>query len=58
MGSVGDAGIAFLEGFLGAKGKKLERADEKVAELRRSVVQTRAGKQQATGVSVSRDVWY
>ena len=27
MGSVEDAGIAFLEGFLGAKGKKLERAD-------------------------------
>lgn len=38
--------------------ERLERADEKVSELRRSVVQTRAGKQQATGVSVSRDVWY
>ena len=29
MGSVEDAGIAFLEGFLGAKEKKLIRADEK-----------------------------
>ena len=29
MSRIGDAGIAFLEGFLGAKGKKLERADEK-----------------------------
>ena len=29
MSSFGDAGIAFLEGFLGAKAKKLERADEK-----------------------------
>ena len=29
MSSFGDAGIAFLEGFLGAKAKKLEKADEK-----------------------------
>ncbi len=29
MSRFGDAGLAFLEGFLGAKAKKLERADEK-----------------------------
>jgi len=29
MGGFGDAGIAFLEGFLGAKAKKLEKADDK-----------------------------
>jgi hypothetical protein len=29
MSRFGDAGLAFIEGFLGAKAKKLERADEK-----------------------------